>query len=104
MVKATSDFLTWMWKATDEAQSALWKAVEDMAHFYNTHHVEALEYTPGDQVWLDAQDISTDHPTKKFSDKWLGPYKVDKVISCSAIHLKLPTSMRIHPEIGRAHV
>jgi Chromo (CHRromatin Organisation MOdifier) domain len=96
-IEAASDFITQMQKATDEAQSALWKATDDMAWFYDTHHAEAPEYAIGDQVWLNAWDISTDHPTKKLSDKWLGPYKVDKVISHSAIHLKLPASMRIHP-------
>jgi hypothetical protein len=97
MIEATLDFITHMWKATDEAQSTLWKAAEDMAHFYDAHRAEAPEYIAGDQVWLDARDISTDQPTRKPSDKWLGPYKVNKVISHSAICLKLPTSMKIHP-------
>jgi hypothetical protein len=43
-----------MQKAMDEAQSTLWKAMEDMAHFYDAHCVEAPEYIAGDQVWLDA--------------------------------------------------
>jgi Chromo (CHRromatin Organisation MOdifier) domain len=104
-IKATLDFITHMQKAMDEAQSALQKATEDMAHFYDAHCAEAPEYIAGDQVWLDTWDISTDWPTKKLSDKWLRPYKVKKVISHSAIHLKLPTLMKIHPvfHISKLH-
>jgi hypothetical protein len=35
--EAASDFITWMRKATDKAQSALRRAAEDMAHFYDAH-------------------------------------------------------------------
>jgi hypothetical protein len=96
-VEAASDFAKRIKSAEEEAKSALKKAAEDMARYYDAHRSEAPEYSIGDLVWLDARDISTDRPTKKLSDKWLGPYKVDKVLSRSAIRLKLPRTMRVHP-------
>ena len=48
-----------MEKATKEACSALEKAADDMAHFYDLHHQAAPVYKVGDKVWLNAQNIST---------------------------------------------
>jgi len=96
-IEAVDDFLTRMKKTEDEAKSALQQAADDMARFHDRHALEAPSYKVGDKVWLDAHNITTDRPTKKLSDKWLGPYLVDKVLSRSAVRLKLPRSMRIHP-------
>ena len=96
-MEEASDFAKQIKQAEEEAKSALRKAADDMARFYDAHRSEAPEYTAGDQVWLDAHNITTDRPTKKLSDKWLGPYRVDKVISRSAIRLTLPRTMQIHP-------
>ena len=85
VIEAATDFITWMQKTSEEAQSALHQAAKDMARHYDAHWTEALEYAVGDSVWLDAHNISIDCPARKLSDKWLGPYKVDKVISHSAL-------------------
>ena len=49
-VEAATDFITWMLNTMDEAQSALQKAAEDMAHFYDAHWSDAPEYAAGDSV------------------------------------------------------
>ena len=37
-------------------------------------------------------------PTKKVDYKWLGPYTINRVISCHVYRLKLPTSFgQVHP-------
>ena len=81
-----------MAQATQEAQSALSKAVDDMAHFYDLHHQTAPVYKVGDKVWLNAQNITTTRPMKKLYHKWLGPYAINKVVSRNAYGLQLPTS------------
>ena len=49
-------------------------------------------------MWLSSENIRTTHPTKKLGYKWLGPYIVKRVISCSAYWLKLPTFFgKVHP-------
>jgi hypothetical protein len=37
-------------------------------------------------------DIQTTHPSTKFSDKWLGPFTVMKVVRKAVYELKLPSS------------
>ena len=73
-----------MVEATKEAQSALTKAADNMAHFYDVHQKTAPTYQVGDKVWLSSQKITTVCPTKTLDHKWLGPYKVNKLISQSA--------------------
>ena len=83
---------------TNEAQSMLVKAADDMAQFYDAHRREAPKYNVGDKVWLSSENIKTVRPTKKLDYKWLGPYVVEQVISRSAYWLKLPTSFgKVHP-------
>ena len=84
--------------ATNEACSALTKAADDMACFYDLHQQAPPSYKLGDKVWLNAQNITTTRPMKKLDHKWLGPYKINKVVSRNAYGLELPASFgRTHP-------
>ena len=51
----------------------------------------------GQEVWLDAQNIKTKAPSKKFEQKHLGPFTIIKKISPVTYQLQLPTHMNIHP-------
>ncbi|MBW0555199.1 hypothetical protein O181_094914, partial [Austropuccinia psidii MF-1] len=48
------------------------------------------DFQPGDRVWLASKSIKTTRPTKKLSERWLGPFEVLKKIGSQAYHLKLP--------------
>ncbi|MBW0547953.1 hypothetical protein O181_087668 [Austropuccinia psidii MF-1] len=48
------------------------------------------DFQPGDKVWLASKNIKTTRPTKKLSERWLGPFEVIKKIGSHAYHLKLP--------------
>jgi hypothetical protein len=95
-VEAVDDFVKRMQSCEQEAKAALAKAADDMKRFYDAHRTP-MEFAVGDSVWLDARDITTTRPTKKFDDKWFGPYKVTEKISRNAYRLALPTSLRVHP-------
>ncbi|KAG6880929.1 hypothetical protein C0993_003613, partial [Termitomyces sp. T159_Od127] len=60
--------------AQEEAKAALTKAKDDMARYYDRGRTPALKYQPGDQVYLDASDITTTRPSKKLSHQQLGPF------------------------------
>ncbi|MBW0501970.1 hypothetical protein O181_041685 [Austropuccinia psidii MF-1] len=56
------------------------------------------DFQPGDKVWLAAKIIKTPRPTKKISERWLGPFEVLKKIGSHAYHLKLPQQWKsVHP-------
>jgi len=82
----------------EEAKSALAKAKDDMARYYNRHRSPALSFSPGDMVSLDSKDIQTTCPSKKLSHRRLGPYPIERCVRKYAYHLVLPPPMRhLHP-------
>ena len=97
-VEAVNEFTDRMKSTLEEARSALAKAKDDMAHYYNRRRTPAPIYKPGDMVYLDSTDIQTTRPSKKLSHRRLGPYPVDRRVGKYAYRLTLPLSMRrLHP-------
>jgi len=81
-----------------EAKSALAKAKNDMAWYYNRCRSPTLSFSPGDMVYLDSENIQTTRPSKKLSHRHLGPYPVERRVEKYAYHLVLPPLMRrLHP-------
>ena len=66
-LKAVNDFANRMKSILDEVQVALAKSKDDMACYYNQRQTPALKFTVGKKVFLEASDISTTRPTKKFA-------------------------------------
>ncbi|MBW0508340.1 hypothetical protein O181_048055 [Austropuccinia psidii MF-1] len=53
---------------------------------------------PGGKVWLASKNIKTTRPTKKLSERWLGPFEVINKIGSHAYHLKWPQQWKsVHP-------
>ncbi|MBW0559291.1 hypothetical protein O181_099006 [Austropuccinia psidii MF-1] len=49
-------------------------------------------------AWLSSRNIKSTRPTKKVTDRWLGPFPILKKVSTHAYHLKLPSQWKsIHP-------
>ena len=72
------------------AKKSLDKAANTIKKYYNCYSGPSLQYKPGDKVLLDSRNIKTTRLTKKFNDKWLGPFKVDSKVGASVYKLKLP--------------
>ena len=51
---------------------------------------------PGQKVWLSTKNLNLDRPTKKLSQKWIGPYTIQERLNDLNYKLELPSSMRIH--------
>jgi hypothetical protein len=69
-----------------------------MARYYNQRRTPAPKFAVGEKVFLDASDISTTRPTKKFTHRYLGPFPIVRPVGSHAYRLKLPQSMsRLHP-------
>jgi len=97
-VEAVNEFTDRMKSTLEEAKSALVKAKDDMARYYNQRRTPATVYVPGDKVYLDADDIHTTRPSKKLSHRRLGPYLVECRVGPNAYRLRLPPAMkRLHP-------
>ena len=82
----------------EEAKSALAKAKDDMAQYYNHRRSPAPTFSPGDMVYLESEDIQTTCLSRKLSDRRLGPYPVERHVGKYAYRLTHPPPMRcLHP-------
>src|SRR5258705_12843748 len=89
----------------DKAKAALKHAADEMAQYYDHQRSPAPPYEVGAKVWLNAQNYTTTHPTKKLDHKWLGPFVIEKVISPTPIKLCLsPPEQGIHPIISVSNI
>ena len=70
-----------------------------MKRFADSSRKDAPKYLPGDSVMLSPKNIRTSRPKEKWSDKYIGPYKVIKEVcpGSEAYLLDLPKSIKIHP-------
>jgi hypothetical protein len=77
--------------------SRLWeRAQATWSKHYNSKH-KPKSYAPGDLVLLSAKNIQLSRPSKKLSDRFLGPFTVLKVVGKNAYTLALPK------KYGRLH-
>ena len=97
-LEAVNEFADRMKSTLDKARTALSKSKDDMARYYNQRRTPAPTFAVGEKVFLDASDISTTRPSKKFTHRYLGPFPVVRPVGSHAYRLKLPPSMsRLHP-------
>jgi hypothetical protein len=86
----------------EQAKQSLLKAQAQMKKQYDHYRQDKRDYNIGDQVWLEATNLKTKRPTKKFDDKQVGPFTILEKISELAYKLKILPSWRHHPVFNEA--
>jgi Chromo (CHRromatin Organisation MOdifier) domain len=73
------------------------EANETQARYYNKKH-KPKTYSIGDWVMLSAKNLKQNRPSKKLSNRWLGPFQIEATIGKQAYRVILPKNMsRVHP-------
>jgi hypothetical protein len=83
-LESVNEFTDRMKLALEEAKSALAKAKDDMARYYNERRLPTPVYKPGDLVYLDVSDIKMTRPSRKLSHRRLGPFPIERQVSRNA--------------------
>jgi len=79
-------------KVNLEAANQRYKEIADR------HRAKPPHFNTGDKVWLDSKNIRTTRPTRKLSEKHLGPFEIVSKVSDNAFRLLLPSSWKgVHP-------
>jgi len=91
----------------EKAKAALQKAQEEMKRYANRERGKVEKYRVGNLVLLSTKDLKyqmAGRRTEKFTECFVGPYKVKVIISSNAIELELPRAVKIHPVVNVSRV
>ena len=106
--KGAEKFMTKMKEIQEEAKAALGKAQEEMKKYADRKRGEVNKHRVGDLVMLSTKDLKyqmAGRRTEKLMERFIGPYKVKKIVSANAVKLELPSTIRIHlvVNVSRIH-
>jgi hypothetical protein len=62
--------------------------------YYNNQREPEPVFSPGDKVWLDRSNITTNWPSSKLSHHWLDPFTVEVCVRHGAYHITLPPQLQ----------
>ena len=87
--------------------AALGKAQADMKKYTDKKRSDVEEYKVGDLVMLSTKDLKYQmigRRTEKLTERFVGPYKIKKIISLNAIELELPSTIKIYPVVNVSRI
>ena len=100
-------FVEKMKEIQEEAKAALGKVQEDIKKYTNRRRSEVDEYKVEDLVMLSTKDLKyqmVGRRTEKLTERFVGPYKVQKIVSSNAVKLELPSTVKIHPVVNVSRI
>ena len=91
-------YLSEIHSTQQQLKSELQSAIQRFKKYADRGRTEAPRFQPGEKVWLSARNIKTTRPTKKLSERWLGPFFISEAVGTHAFRLQLPEQWKgIHP-------
>jgi len=86
-------------KIQEEAKAVLRKVQEEMKKYTDRKRAEVNDYKVGDLVMLSTKDLKYQmvrRRTEKLTERFIGPYKIKKIVSSNTVELELPSTVKIH--------
>ena len=83
----------------EEAKAALSKVQEEIKKYANRKRGEVDDYKVEDLVMLSTKDLKYQmvrRRTEKLTRRFIGPYKIKKIVSSNVVELELPSIVKIH--------
>jgi len=100
-------FIEKMKEIQEEAKAALGKGQEDIKKYVDRKRAKVEEYKVGDLVMLSTKDLKyqmVGRRTEKLTERFVGPYKIQKVVSSNVVKLELPSTVKIHPVVNVSRI
>ena len=91
----------------EEAKMALGKVQEKIKKYTNRKRAEVNEYKVGDLVMLSTKDLKYQmirRKTEKLTERFIGPYKIKKIVLTNTAELELPSTIKIHPVVNVSRI
>jgi len=105
--KGAEKFVTKMKEIQKKAKAALGKAQEEMKKYVDRKRAEVDEYKVGDLVMLSTKDLKyqmVGRRTEKLMERFVGPYRIKKIISSNAVELELPSIVKVHSVVNVSRI
>jgi len=103
----TEKFVEKMREIQEEAKAALGKAQEDMKKYVDRKRAEVKEYKVGDLVMLSTRDLKyqmVGRRMEKLTERFVGSYKIKRIISMNVVELELSSIIKIHPVVNVSRI
>ena len=100
-------FMTKMKEIQEEAKAALGKAQEEIKKYVDRKRAEVNEYKVGDLVILSTKDLKyqmIERRTEKLTERFIGPYKIKKIVLSNAVELELPSTVKIYSVVNVSRI
>jgi len=100
-------FIEKMKEIQEEAKAALGRAQADMKKYADKKRSDVEEYKVGDLVMLSTKNLKyqmVGRRTEKLMERFVGPYKIKKIVSSNAVELELPSTVKIHPVVNISRI
>jgi len=78
-----------------------------MKKYTDKKRMEVNEYKVGDLVMLSTKDLKyqmVGRRTEKLTKRYVGPYKIKKIILLNTVELELPSTVKIHPVVNVSRI
>ena len=105
--KGAEKFMTKMREIQKEAKVVLEKAQEEMKKYTDRRRAKVNKYKVEDLVMLSTKDLKyqiVGRRTKKLTERFIGPYKIKKIVLSNAVELELPSTVKIHPVVNVSRI
>jgi len=105
--KGAEKFVVKMKEIQEEAKAALGKVQKEIKKYADRKRAEVNEYRVEDLVMLSTKDLKyqmMERRTEKLTERFVGPYKIKKIISLNIVELELPSTVKIHPVVNVSRI
>ena len=106
--KGVEKFIKKMKEIQEEAKAVLGKVQADMKKYTDKKRSDVEEYKVEDLVMLSTKDLKyqmVGRRTEKLTERFMGPYRIKKIVLSNAIELELLSTVKIHlvVNVSRIH-
>jgi len=105
--KGAKKFIEKMKEIQEEAKAVLGKVQEEIKKYADRKRGEIDNYKVGDLVMLSTKDLKyqmVGRRTEKLIERFVGPYKINKIVLSNTVELELPSTVRIHPVVNVSRI
>ena len=105
--KGAKKFIEKIKEIQKEAKVVLGKVQEEIKKYADRKREEVDNYKVGDLVMLSTKDLKyqmVGRRTEKLTERFVGPYKIKKIVSLNMVELELPSTVRIHPVVDVSRI